>query len=48
MVGKQKDKPPKPRVAPGPKADTLKITGDWHKAVKKSLRKKKPSAGWPK
>ena len=32
----------------GPKADTLKIEGDWKAAMKKSLEKKKPPEGWPK
>jgi len=32
----------------GPKPDLLKIEGDWKDAVKKSLEKKKPAAGWPK
>ncbi len=32
----------------GPKPDTLKIEGNWKKAVKKSLAKKKPLTGWPK
>jgi hypothetical protein len=32
----------------GPKPDLLKIDGDWKKAVKKSLSKKKPATGWPK
>jgi hypothetical protein len=32
----------------GPKPDTLKIHGDWHEAMKKSLQKKKPPEGWPK
>lgn len=43
---------PKPtKEAPekrGPKADLLKIDGDWKDAVKKSLEKKKPVTGWPK
>jgi len=39
---------PKTPVKRGPKPDTLKLTGDWKKAVKKSLAKKKPAAGWPK
>jgi hypothetical protein len=43
---------PKKKVSsphkPGPKPDTLKLTGDWKKALKKSLSKKKPAAGWPK
>lgn len=34
--------------APGPKAERLKIEGDWQEAVKKSLAKKKPPGGWPK
>jgi hypothetical protein len=33
---------------PGPKAEVLKINGDWREAVKKSLAKKKPTGGWPK
>jgi hypothetical protein len=37
--------PPEKR---GPKPDLLKIEGDWRDAVKKSLAKKKPAAGWPK
>jgi hypothetical protein len=32
----------------GPKADTLKIEGDWQEAMKRSLQKKKPAEGWPK
>lgn len=43
-----KQKPRKSRNTPGPKPDTLKIEGDWQDAVKKSLRKKKPTQGWPK
>jgi hypothetical protein len=31
----------------GPKADVLKIEGDWQEAIRKSLQKKKPSTGWP-
>jgi hypothetical protein len=41
-------KPKKNRATPGPKPDALKIEGDWRDAVKKSLSKKKPAAGWPK
>jgi hypothetical protein len=33
---------------PGPKPDMLKIAGNWQKAIKKSLGKKKPHEGWPK
>jgi hypothetical protein len=31
----------------GRKPERLKISGDWKSAVKKSLQKKKPEAGWP-
>lgn len=31
----------------GPKPDTLKIEGDWKKAVKGALKKKRPAEGWP-
>jgi hypothetical protein len=36
------------KLSPGPKPYTLKIEGKWQDAVKKSLAKKKPAAGWPK
>jgi hypothetical protein len=32
----------------GPKANTLKIHGDWKDAMRRSLDKKKPESGWPK
>jgi hypothetical protein len=32
----------------GPKADTLKIEGDWKDAMRRSLQKRKPPEGWPK
>jgi hypothetical protein len=35
-------------VKRGPKPDILKVEGDWKDAVKKSLAKQKPAAGWPK
>lgn len=38
---------PKKKEKTGPKPDLLKIEGKWQDAVKKSLTKKKPSAGWP-
>ena len=38
----------KPQMKPGPKPDSLKLAGNWRKAVKASLKKKKPSRGWPK
>jgi hypothetical protein len=37
----------KKKSKPGPKADRLKLHGNWKDAVKKSLTKKKPSEGWP-
>jgi hypothetical protein len=33
-------KPPKAKTTRGPKADRLKIKGDWKDAVKKSFRKR--------
>jgi len=42
------EKSRKPRSAPGPKPDVLKLKGRWQDAVKKSLEKKKPVEGWPK
>ncbi len=36
------------KKAHGPEPARLKIKGDWKKAVKKSLAKKKPVEGWPK
>jgi hypothetical protein len=41
-------RPRKPKSAPGPKPDLLKIRGNWKDAVKQSLQKKKPPEGWPK
>jgi hypothetical protein len=38
----------KPRSAPGPKPNVLKLKGKWQDAVKQSLKKKKPAEGWPK
>ena len=38
----------KTTIKRGPKPDLLKIEGDWQDAVKTSLTKKKPAAGWPK
>jgi hypothetical protein len=32
----------------GPKAERLKIKGDWETAVGKALRKERPKEGWPK
>ena len=41
-------KPTKRKAKPGPKADILKIDGNWEDAVAKSFAKKKPAGGWPK
>jgi hypothetical protein len=38
----------KKKATPGPKADRLKLKGDWKALVKQSLSKKKPAEGWPK
>jgi hypothetical protein len=40
MAKKRKNKP-------GPKADHLKLEGNWEEVVKKAIRKKKPEEGWP-
>jgi hypothetical protein len=37
----------KKKATPGPKADRLKLKGDWKALMKKSLSKKKPAEGWP-
>jgi hypothetical protein len=41
-------KSPMKASKPGPKPYTLKIKGNWERAVKKSLAKKKPAKGCPK
>ncbi len=48
MSPNERKKKPKKRAKPGPKPETLKIKGDWKKAVSKSFEKKKPASGWPK
>jgi hypothetical protein len=49
MVGRRKTmKNKKQKAKPGPKAEVLKIKGNWRKAMKASLAKKKPPEGWPK
>jgi hypothetical protein len=42
------NKKPKKPAKTGPKAETVKIKGDWEKAVDKALKKKRPVGGWPK
>jgi hypothetical protein len=44
----KKKKSTKPKAKPGPKAETLKIKGNWQRAMQTSLTKKKPPEGWPK
>jgi hypothetical protein len=38
----------KKQKAPGPIPEKLRIKSDWQRAIKKSLKKKKPAKGWPK
>jgi hypothetical protein len=38
----------KRKSKPGPKADVLKLEGNWEGLIEKSLKKKKPPEGWPK
>lgn len=45
---KPPNKPEKNKIPRGPKPEVLKIESEWEDAVKKSLSKKKPTAGWPK
>jgi hypothetical protein len=45
---RRKPAPQAKRDKPGPKPVALKIEGDWRKAIKRSLAKKKPAEGWPK
>ncbi|MFZ0702713.1 MAG: hypothetical protein WBD21_15145 [Candidatus Acidiferrales bacterium] len=44
----KKTKNAKSKAKPGPKAETLKVKGDWRRAIKRSLVKRKPPEGWPK
>ncbi|MGA2876698.1 MAG: hypothetical protein ABSE82_14335 [Nitrososphaerales archaeon] len=44
----KKSKSSRPKSAPGPKPNVLKLKGRWQDAVKQSLAKKKPPEGWPK
>jgi hypothetical protein len=45
---KKRKQPPRPKSAPGPKPDVLKLKGSWQQEIRKSLQKKKPPEGWPK
>jgi hypothetical protein len=44
----KKPAPKKAKAKRGPKADVLKIDGDWKDAVRRSFGAKKPAGGWPK
>ena len=47
MMEKKKRKPDKPhKEPPGPKPKRLKLEGDWGKAIKKAVKKKRPPKGW--
>lgn len=46
MRDMSKQKPEKQKS--GPKAETVKIEGDWEDSVKKALEVKRPKEGWPK
>ena len=37
----------KKKIKPGPDPETLKIKGNWKKAVKKALGAERPEGGWP-
>jgi hypothetical protein len=41
-------KPKSARASRGPKPERLKVKGNWQRAIKQSLAKKKPPEGWPK
>jgi hypothetical protein len=42
------NKPTKTKAKRGPKAEVLKLDGDWRQNVKKAMQKPKPAGGWPK
>ena len=37
----------KTKGVPGPKAEAVKLEGNWKALVKTALGKKKPAEGWP-
>ena len=43
-----KQKKQNERKKPGPKAERLKLKGDWQALIGKALQKKRPKKGWPK
>jgi hypothetical protein len=45
---KSKEKAKTPRKPPGPKAEIMKIEGNWKDAMRKLISKKRPIGGWPK
>jgi len=38
----------KKKAKPGPKAEVLKLEGDWRENIKKSFQAVKSAKGWPK
>jgi len=48
MMQKKSKLPKETETTHGPEPELLKIDVDWQEAIKKSLAKKKPAAGWPK
>ena len=43
-----KSKPVRPkRKTPKPKPKVAKVEADWKEVIKKAVKKKHPSAGWP-
>jgi hypothetical protein len=38
----------KPKSKRGPKAEVLKLEGDWQANIAKAMTKPKPAGGWPK
>jgi hypothetical protein len=48
-MGKKSKKTKKKKTdKPGPKAQVLKLSENWKKAIKKTFLKEKPPEGWPK
>ena len=46
-MAKPRKRKRKTKKKPGPKTERLKINVDWMHAIKASLAKRKPKAGWP-
>jgi len=48
LVAKKPKNTEKKKAKPGPKAEVLKLEGDWRDNIRKSFQAKKPVTGWPK